>query len=73
MDYIRDRFGNILSKNSFVAYVDEDGLIERGSVVEAVHIGMPASDIVRIEPFKEYTQLVVKPAYDVMKVILPAS
>ena len=73
MEYIRDRFGNILSKNAVVAYVDEDGLIERGSVVEALSIGMPASEIVRIEPFKEHTLLVVKPAYDVMKVILPAT
>lgn len=73
MDNILDRFGNILSKNTIVAYVDEDGLIERGCVVEAVHVGMPSSDIVRIEPFKEYTRLVVKPAYDVMSVILPAT
>ena len=71
MDCIFDRFGNVLSKNSVVAYVDEDGLIERGYVVEAVRVGMPASDIVRIEPFKEHTQLVVKPTYNVMKIFLP--
>lgn len=72
MNYIRDRFGNILSKDSFVAYV-ENGLIERGRVFEAIRIGMPSSEIVRIEPFKEHTLLVVKPANEVMSVILPAT
>ena len=71
MDCIFDRFGNVLSKNSVVAYVDENGLIERGYVVEAVRVGMPASNIVRIEPFKEHTQLVVRPTYNVMKIFLP--
>lgn len=68
MDYIRDRFGNILSKDSFVAYV-ENGLIERGRVVEAIRIGMPSSEIVRIEPFKDPMLRVVKPANEVMFVI----
>lgn len=72
MDYIRDKFGNILSKDSFVAYV-KNGLIERGRVVEAVHIGMPSSDIVRIEPFHEHETLVIRPANEVMSVILPAT
>lgn len=72
MDYVRDRFGNILSKDSFVAYVEND-LIERGRVIEAIHIGMPSSDIVRIEPFKGLQHLVVKPANEVMSVILPAT
>lgn len=71
MDCILDRFGNVLSKNSVVAYVDEDGLIERGYVVEAVRTGRFSSDIVRIEPFKQHTQLVVKPTYNVMKIFLP--
>ena len=71
MDCILDRFGNVLSKNSVVAYVDEDGLIERGCVVEAVRAGRFSSDIVRIEPFKEHTQLIVKPTYNVMKIFLP--
>lgn len=70
-DCIRDKFGNILSKDSFVAYVD-GGKIERGRVVEAVRIGM-SDKIVRIEPFKDPMLLVIKPAYDVMKVILPAT
>ena len=71
MDCIFDRFGNVLSKNSVVAYVDEDGLIERGYVVEAVGTGRLSSHIVRIEPFKKHTQLVVKPTYNVMKIFLP--
>lgn len=71
MDYIIDRFGNVLSKNSVVAYVDEDGLIERGYVVEAVCTGRFSSHAVRIEPFKKHTQLVVKPTYNVMKIFLP--
>lgn len=51
MDYVRDRFGNILSKGSFVAYV-KSGQIERGRVIETVRVGL-AFEIVRIEPFKE--------------------
>lgn len=72
MNYIRDRFGNILSKDSFVAYV-ENGLIERGRVFETIRIGMPSSEIVRIEPLKKHTLLVVKPANEVMSIILPAT
>lgn len=72
MDYIRDRFGNILSKDSIVAYV-YNGLIERGRVVEAVRIGMPSSKIVRIEPFHVHMQLITRPANEVMKVLLPAT
>ena len=72
MDCIRDKFGKILSKDSFVAYI-ENGQIECGRVVEALRIGMPSSEIVRIEPFKEHVLLVVKPANEVMSVILPAT
>lgn len=72
MNYIRDRFGNILSKDSIVAYV-YNGLIERGHVVEAVCVGMSSSEIVRIEPFHEHETLVTRPANEVMKVILPAT
>lgn len=72
MDYIRDRFGNILSKDSFVAYV-MNGQIERGCVIEAVRVGMPSSEIVRIEPFHDHELLVTRPANDVMSVILPAT
>lgn len=71
MDYIRDRFGNILSKDSIVAYV-MNGQIERGRVIEAIHVGMSA-EIVRIEPFRELQKLVVRPANEVMSVILPAT
>ena len=66
MDCILDRFGNVLIKNSVVAYVNENGLIERGCVVEA------SPSTVKIEPFKKHTQLVVKPSYNVMKLFLPA-
>ena len=69
MDCIRDRFGNVLSKNSVVAYV-MNGQIERGSVVETVRV-LYHSDIVRIEPFRGLQTLVVRPANEVMKVILP--
>ena len=72
MDNICDRFGNILSKDSIVAYV-KNGLIERGRVVEAFRIGMPSSKIVRIEPFHVYETLITRPANEVMKVLLPAS
>ena len=72
MDYILDRFGNILSKGTIVVYV-YNGLIERGRVVEAIHVGMPAFEIVRIEPFHDNTLLAVRPANQVMKVILPAT
>lgn len=71
MDYIRDRFGNILSKDSFVAYV-MNGLIERGRVIEAIRVGMSA-EIVRIEAFRGLQQIVVRPANEVMSVILPAT
>lgn len=71
MDYIRDRFGNILSKDSYVAYVMNDQ-IERGRVVEAVRVGM-STEIVRIKAFRGLQQLVIRPAYEVMKVILPAT
>lgn len=71
MDYIRDRFGNILSKDSIVAYV-MNGQIERGRVIEAIRVGMSA-EIVRIEPFRGLQKLVVRPANEVMSVILPAT
>jgi len=71
MDYIRDRFGNILSKDSFVAYV-MNGQIERGRVIEAFRVGM-AFETVRIEPFSGLQKLVVRPANEVMSVILPAT
>lgn len=72
MNYVRDKFGNILSKNSFVAYV-KNGLIERGRVVELVHIGMSLSEFVKIEPLNEYMPIVTKSANEVMSVILPAT
>ena len=71
MDYIRDRFGNILSKDSFVAYV-MNGQIEHGRVIEAFRVGM-AFETVRIEPFRGLQKLVVRPANEVMSVILPAT
>lgn len=71
MDYIRDRFGNILSKDSIVVYV-RNGQIERGRVIEAFRVGM-AFETVRIETFKGLQKLVVRPANEVMSVILPAT
>ena len=71
MDYIRDRFGNILSKDAIVAYV-MNGQIERGRVVEAFRVGM-AFETVNIEPFRGLQKLVVRPANEVMSVILPAT
>ena len=71
MDYIRDRFGNILSKDSFAAYV-MNGQIECGRVIEAYRVGM-AFETVRIEPFRGLQKLVVRPANEVMSVILPAT
>ena len=73
MDYIRDKFGNILSKGSHVAYI-ENGAIERGCVFETIGIDKLSSvEHVRIEPFGRYEHLIVKPADEVMKVILPAT
>ena len=72
INILRDRFGNILSKNTIVAYV-ENGVIECGSVIEAVRVGMPSSEIVRIEPFENNARLVIKPANEVMSIILPAT
>lgn len=71
---IYDQFGSILSKNDVVAYV-EDGKIARGRVVEAIRIGMPESEIVRIEPFAKPNDglLIVRPACEVMSIILPAT
>lgn len=71
MDYIRDRFGNILSKDSIVAYVI-NGQIERGRVIEAFRVGM-SFETVNIEPFRGLQKLVVRPANEVMSVILPAT
>ena len=73
MDYIRDRFGNILRKDSYVAYV-YNGLIERGRVIRVIRIGQ-LSEIVRveIEPFKENAPSVTRPPNQVMSVILPAT
>lgn len=74
-NYIRDKFGKILSKDSFVAYV-ENGLLECGRIVEVIRIGMPASEIVRIERMFNGSPtglLAVRPAKAVMKVLLPAT
>jgi len=71
MDYICDKFGNILSKDSCVAYV-KNSQIERGRVVEAFRVGM-AFETVRIKSFNGLQQLVVRPANEVMSVILPAT
>ena len=71
---IYDQFGSILSRNNIVAYV-EDGKIARGRVVEVIRIGMPENEIVRIEPFTKPNDglLIVKPACEVMSIILPAT
>lgn len=71
MDYIRDKFGNILSKDTIVAYV-KSSQIERGRVIETVRVGL-AFEIVRIDPFKEREPLVSRPANEVMSIILPAT
>ena len=71
MDYVFDRFGKVIGKDSFVAYV-MNGQIERGRVIEAYRVGM-AFETVRIEPLRGLQKLVVRPANEVMSVILPAT
>ena len=71
MDYICDRFGNILSEDSIVAYV-MNGQVERGRVIEVFRVGM-AFETMSIETFRGLQKLVVRPANEVMKVILPAA
>ena len=72
MNNIRDKFGNILSKNTIVAYV-ENGVIERGRVIEAIHAGTPSDEFVQIESFENNARLVIKPANKVMSILLPAT
>ena len=69
---IRDKFGNILSKNTIVAYV-ENGVIERGRVIEVIHAGTPSDEFVQIESFENNARLIIKPANKVMSIILPAT
>lgn len=71
MNHIHDKFGNILNKDSIVTYV-KNGQIERGRVIEVFRVGM-SFGTVRIEPFSGLQKLVVRPANEVMSVILPAT
>ena len=71
MNIVRDRFGNILRKDSYVAYI-QNGLIERGRVVKAFCVGTVVESV-EIEQLNGLQKLVVRPANAVMSVMLPAT